>query len=750
MEAQNNPEKVFISLDKDIYLNGEDLWFSTYVLNNKTHKISNKSKLIFLALLDRNKEIKVFKKFQIDQGRSSGKIKVPDDLKEDYYFLLAFTQYSLNEASHLSKQLKPIKVYNSLYKKYQLDYDTKVESDSLIVNIQLKRPDTKGTVRATLEVEKENGGTKKISKKIGLWQEASFVLKDFQKFNYSKISIRVKDDQIKETYTLLLPNTLHKKPSISIHSENGKLVSNSEQKVLLKLENDAFLNKVQRLSLYDNNHLVQHITVDETGTGFFNFTPKNGRRYYIEFNGQKFDLPLSFESPAKLQYDEQNQQVRIQKLATSNAVDSLFLEHWYRGKRINKILLNTIERETIYDISQFETGIHHVRLMQHSKMMGERFLFVDQRKKNPVVNDQLVRNKTKKMIQFESKITQSLDQNAEAFVFKSLFDSDRLDRNINSDMAFLHLVDQEFQRSIPKGNNISLNQKLMVMSSKEYAWANSKKFIPYFNEHLLGSVYQKHIHEGLVPQKNHVFGGIIDQKLIQITTDSLGKFRIPVQFFLNFKGNDLNLFRNALDTYVIKLEDNKTKLKNLLSKTDYHPFINIHLPLKKQTKNLNAIQFSTYYNNMLNEVKVGGNGKGSSVKRFGEAILGDYVCYEYDILNCVNHKRGYPPVPGEQYKSYENGILTTVVYQFAPKDKSKDYKQTITGVSTSDYFNNKGVLDEFAQFNTTYFWSPFQLIYSGKKFVATFRDPIDKKKFVFRYYLQNGNRFFFEEKDILK
>jgi hypothetical protein len=254
----------------------------------------------------------------------------------------------------------------------------------------------------------------------------------------------------------------------------------------------------------------------------------------------------------------------------------------------------------------------------------------------------------------------------------------------------------------------------------------------------------------LVPQKNHVFGGIIDQKLIQITTDSLGKFRIPVQFFLNFKGNDLNLFRNALDTYVIKLEDNKTKLKNLLSKTDYHPFINIHLPLKKQTKNLNAIQFSTYYNNMLNEVKVGGNGKGSSVKRFGEAILGDYVCYEYDILNCVNHKRGYPPVPGEQYKSYENGILTTVVYQFAPKDKSKDYKQTITGVSTSDYFNNKGVLDEFAQFNTTYFWSPFQLIYSGKKFVATFRDPIDKKKFVFRYYLQNGNRFFFEEKDILK
>ena len=46
------PEKVYVQTDKDVYSNGETIWFKTYVLNGMTHRASTMSKVVYVELLD--------------------------------------------------------------------------------------------------------------------------------------------------------------------------------------------------------------------------------------------------------------------------------------------------------------------------------------------------------------------------------------------------------------------------------------------------------------------------------------------------------------------------------------------------------------------------------------------------------------------------------------------------------------------------------------------------------------------------
>jgi len=51
-EVDHYPEKVFIHTDKDTYLSDEDIWFSAYLVNGITHRISQKSVVLYAELID--------------------------------------------------------------------------------------------------------------------------------------------------------------------------------------------------------------------------------------------------------------------------------------------------------------------------------------------------------------------------------------------------------------------------------------------------------------------------------------------------------------------------------------------------------------------------------------------------------------------------------------------------------------------------------------------------------------------------
>jgi len=88
-------EEVTLTTDRDIYLSGENVWFSaTCTIINPTGK-KQLSNVLYLELY-RNKQAVVKKKFQIVDGMVQGMFIIPEELPPANYYLRAYTQYMRN------------------------------------------------------------------------------------------------------------------------------------------------------------------------------------------------------------------------------------------------------------------------------------------------------------------------------------------------------------------------------------------------------------------------------------------------------------------------------------------------------------------------------------------------------------------------------------------------------------------------------------------------------------------------------
>jgi len=92
-----SPEKVYVQTDKDLYTNGETIWFKAYILNGITHGVSAKSKVVYIELIDSRDTIIAKRKLYTKAAGAHGDITLPKDIKEGTYVLRAYTKYMLND-----------------------------------------------------------------------------------------------------------------------------------------------------------------------------------------------------------------------------------------------------------------------------------------------------------------------------------------------------------------------------------------------------------------------------------------------------------------------------------------------------------------------------------------------------------------------------------------------------------------------------------------------------------------------------
>ncbi|SDL47088.1 TonB-dependent receptor plug domain-containing protein [Kriegella aquimaris] len=100
------PEKVYVQTDKDCYTSGETIWFKAYVLNGITHWESDKSRVVYVELLNSKDSIIAQRKLYANSGWAAGDITVPQDVKEGPHVLRAYTKYMLNDSELVLFQKK--------------------------------------------------------------------------------------------------------------------------------------------------------------------------------------------------------------------------------------------------------------------------------------------------------------------------------------------------------------------------------------------------------------------------------------------------------------------------------------------------------------------------------------------------------------------------------------------------------------------------------------------------------------------
>jgi hypothetical protein len=87
-------EQVRIFTDRDIYLSGEEVWFSIYVLAN--NEPVDLSKVVYVELFDETKRKLNAVKFEIIKGKASGNFTIPEETTSGTYFIRTYTRYQRN------------------------------------------------------------------------------------------------------------------------------------------------------------------------------------------------------------------------------------------------------------------------------------------------------------------------------------------------------------------------------------------------------------------------------------------------------------------------------------------------------------------------------------------------------------------------------------------------------------------------------------------------------------------------------
>lgn len=113
-----NTDAVYLQTSKSIYETEEDMWFKGYVLDAQHFTPSNRSKILFVQLIeDKTDKVVWEKKYEIENGFVNGHLFLKNDLAEGIYTLAAYSKHSFNNNVKEFYAVKKIEIQKTIQRK---------------------------------------------------------------------------------------------------------------------------------------------------------------------------------------------------------------------------------------------------------------------------------------------------------------------------------------------------------------------------------------------------------------------------------------------------------------------------------------------------------------------------------------------------------------------------------------------------------------------------------------------------------
>ena len=105
-------ERVYVSTDKDVYVAGEDIWYSVYCMEGDSRKYSGLSDVAYLQFVS-NDGVAATSKVALIDGRGAGRFRIPFSFATGNYSIVSFTRSSGGDSKGEFNG-KVISVFNTL------------------------------------------------------------------------------------------------------------------------------------------------------------------------------------------------------------------------------------------------------------------------------------------------------------------------------------------------------------------------------------------------------------------------------------------------------------------------------------------------------------------------------------------------------------------------------------------------------------------------------------------------------------
>lgn len=90
------PEKVYLHTDKPYYAAGDTIWFAAYLTHGVSHMATAPSKIVYVELINEEKEVLARRDIGINQGTGNGEFALAGTLQGGQYLLRGYTSFMRN------------------------------------------------------------------------------------------------------------------------------------------------------------------------------------------------------------------------------------------------------------------------------------------------------------------------------------------------------------------------------------------------------------------------------------------------------------------------------------------------------------------------------------------------------------------------------------------------------------------------------------------------------------------------------
>lgn len=742
-------ENIYIHTDKDIYEPGEDLWFKAYILNANDLKTSLNTSTVFVELIKQEKDTEnsiVKEIYSAQNGFASGHLFLADILKDGTYQLIIHTKNTLDNASKTILATKQIEIRESVIPKILIDTEFSKKSynrsDEIAMDLHIFSRSRIPYVNATITADVFSTGKKidRLKVKTNEKGEAKliFPIKKTATAEYIQLRVRHKDETVYHSVDIPFENPAA--IQFGMYPEGGNLVENLNNVVAFKAINHHGKPLSVEGILYEDEKKLRSFEAAHFGMGKFSFTPEPSKNYTVQLTNPKLDsifqLPNIRKSGIKLQVDRTNHKnVHFSITKTKDlTINKVYIRAQSRGNVYWMATASLTKSRTRFKIpfEKLPQGITEVTIFnERFQPLAERLVYANLDQKLQIELAEMSKTLYRQKDKVDAKFTVKDQHGKPAIGHFSLRVFDHMYCEKDNDYAILpyyylfselkgHVYDASYYFDEKnKHREKHLDLLLLTQGWRNYTWnpenlLDEHDFVKPFNEEVTGRAFEVTKGKTLKNAKNVEIRVIVPKLVTSIKADTKGNFTLPLTYQRMHPGYQIMFL--PLNTEKITLEVDfpfdeiykRTENKKLFfPKTD-------RLIAEKQQSSYDP-SFSFNETNYLEEVKLTGfkernkNSQKSKLMRYAEPGA-DYICYQYGILNCVNHSVGPAPEVGKRY--YTNSGFN-VLYTGAKKLNIEEKKPnfiTARGFYPSKEFYNptydKKKDKLFPDNRKTLFWSP--------------------------------------------
>jgi hypothetical protein len=427
-------EKTYLHTDKDVYAQGDTLWFKAYLVNAQDNKPANSSGTLYVELIAPdsakilNREI-----IRMDNGLGNGDMELADTLKPGSYRLRAYTNWMRNFGDNFV-----------------------FEKNITILNTQAvpATPDPKIVVKSKKSAKNKTAAATATA-----------------------------------TVTPSPAATINKLPIVRFYPEGGSLVNGISSLVAVKAEDGYGLGiPVSGSVLSSTGDTVSHFSCDSLGMGLFAMLPIAGQHYQAVANpvagglafrpGLVFELPSALNKGMALQVKQTDSVIHatIRAAAISDSTLSMTLKH--NGKTILSQSLNLKDAQLTFRISTatLPEGISAITIYdKEGKPECERLVYIHHPNNKSTIS--IFTNK--KTYQPKEKVNVQIDAPANSNLSMAVVDAGIVPEQADDIVSYLQLQSEvkgniENARRYFDTTNVNrfkqLDLLLMTQGWRDFVW----------------------------------------------------------------------------------------------------------------------------------------------------------------------------------------------------------------------------------------------------------------------------------------